>query len=119
MAAPTLPRLFEAPQIEGSFVVSKVVFKTIDFARLLQGNDPGAGQTRLPELTGTLSASAGRLQLRQLRGSSGLLSIAGGLDVLPDTSLTGTASVELGASGSRGRANLKISGTLTEPQFGR
>ena len=119
MAAPTLPRLFEAPQIEGSFVVSKVVFKTVDFARLLQGNDPAAGQTRLPELTGTLSASAGRLQLRQLRGSSGLLSIAGGLDVLPDTSLTGTASVELGASGSRGRANLKISGTLTDPRFGR
>ncbi len=119
MAAPTLPRLFEAPQIEGSFVVSKVVFKTVDFARLLQGNDPGAGQTRLPELTGTLSASAGRLQLRQLRGSSGLLSIAGGLDVLPDKSLSGTASVELGASGSRGRASLKISGTLTEPRFGR
>ena len=85
----------------------------------MQGNDPGAGQTRLPELTGNLSASAGRLQLRQLRGSSGLLSIAGTLDVLPDKSLNGVAAVELGASGSRGRTNLKIGGTLTEPRFGR
>jgi len=119
MASPTLARLFEAPQIDGSFVMSKVVFKTVDFARLLQGNDPGAGQTRLPELTGNLSASAGRLQLRQLRGSSGLLSIAGALDVLPDKSLSGTVSIELGASGSRGRTNLKISGSVTEPRFGR
>ena len=119
MASPTLAKLFEAPQIDGSFVMSKVVFKTVDFARLVQGNDPGAGQTRLPELTGNLSASAGRLQLRQLRGSSGLLSIAGALDVLPDKSLSGTASVELGASGSRGRTNLRISGSVTEPRFGR
>ena len=119
MAAPTLPRLFEAPQLDGSFVMSKAVFKTVDFARLLQGGDPGGGQTRLPELTGNLSASAGRLQLRQLRGSSGLLSIAGGLDVLPDNSLSGTASVELGASGSRGRANLKVTGTVADPRFSR
>ncbi len=118
MASPSLAGLFEAPQIDGSFAMSKVVFKTVDFARLLQGNDPGAGQTRLPEMTGNLSASAGRLQLRQLRGSSGLLSIAGTLDVLPDKSLSGTASIELGASGSRGRTNLKIGGTVTEPRFG-
>jgi hypothetical protein len=119
MSAPTLPRLFDAPQLAGDFVVSRAVFKSLDFARLLQGGDPAGGQTRLPEVTGSLSTSAGRLQLRNLRGSSGLITLVGALDVAPDKTLAGSVTVELGASGSRGRGALRVTGTVTEPRFGR
>ncbi len=117
MSAPALARLFEAPQLEGNFVVSRAVFKTMDFARVLQGADAGSGQTRLPEVTGSLASSAGRLQLRQLRGTSGLLSISGNVDVSADAALSGNVNVEVGASGSRGRAALRIGGTIAEPRF--
>jgi hypothetical protein len=119
MAAPTLARLFEAPQIEGNFVVSKAVFKTLDFARLLQGADPAGGQTRLPEVTGNLASNSGRLQLRQLRGTSGLLSMSGNVDIAPDRALSGNLNVEVGASGSRGRATLRVGGTLAEPRINK
>jgi hypothetical protein len=119
MAAPTLAKIFEAPQMEGNFVVSRAVFKALDFARLLQGADTGGGQTRLPEVTGSLAANGGRLQLRQLRGTSGLLSISGNVDVSPEAALGGNLNVEVGASGSRGRAALRISGTLAEPRFNK
>ena len=119
MSAATLARLFDAPQMEGNFVVSRAVFKTMDFARVLQGADASGGQTRLPEVTGSLASSGGRLQLRQLRGNSGLLSISGNVDVAADTALTGNVNVEVGASGSRGRAALRIGGTLADPRFNK
>ena len=119
LAATALNRLFASPQLDGNFTLTKVVFKTVDFARLLQGNDPAGGQTRLPEMTGSLSASGGRLQVRQLRGSSGLLTLSGGLDVSADRALAGTVNVELGAAGSRGRSSLRVGGTLAEPRFGK
>ena len=119
MSAPALARLFDAPQLEGNFVVSRAVFKTLDFARVLQGADAGGGQTRLPEVTGSLASNGGRLQLRQLRGSTGLLSISGNVDVAADAGLAGNVNVEVGASGSRGRAALRIGGTLAEPRFSK
>ena len=119
MAAPALTRLFESAQVEGNFVVSRAVFKTLDFARLLQGSDPAGGQTRLPEVTGNLVSNGGRLQLRQLRGSSGLLSLAGNVDIQADKTLSGSVNIEIGASGSRGRAALRVGGTLNEPRFSK
>ena len=116
MAAPTLARLFEAPQVEGNFAVSRAVLKTLDFARLLQGASAG-GQTRLPEVTGSLAAGNGRLQLRQLRGTSGTLSIAGNVDITPEAALTGSLIVELGTAGSRGRTALRVGGSVAEPRF--
>ena len=119
MAAPTLERLFDAPQMEGNFVVNKAVLKNLDLARLLQGADPAGGQTRMPEVTGSLTATGGRLQLRQLRGASGLLGFTGNVDVLPDKTLSGTANIELGNAGSRGKGALRIVGTVAEPKIGK
>ncbi len=119
LAADSLAKLFDTPQIEGSFVINKAVFKTVDFARAAQGGDPAGGQSRFPELTGALNAAGGRLQLRQLRGASGLVNVSGGVDVLPDRSLAGTATIELGAGGARGRSNARVAGTMAEPRLTR
>ena len=119
LAAASLASLFDTPQIDGNFLMSKVVFKTVDFARLLQGADPGGGQTRLSEMTGSIAVAGGRLQIRQVRGNSGLLNVTGSADVLADKSVSGTVNVELGAGGSRGRTALRVSGTFAEPRFGK
>ena len=119
LAAASLASLFDTPQIDGNFLMTKVVFKTVDFARLLQGADPGGGQTRLNEMTGSIAVAGGRLQIRQVRGNSGLLNVTGSADVLADKSVSGTVNVELGAGGSRGRTTLRVHGTLADPRFGR
>ncbi|MFN0163930.1 MAG: hypothetical protein ACKVQQ_22070 [Burkholderiales bacterium] len=118
LGADALPRLFDTPQVDGSFLVARAVIKGYDLARLVQGADP-AGQTRMPELTGALNATGGRLQLRSLRGSAGILNIVGSVDVGPDRSLSGSANLELGASGSRGRTTVRLTGTVAEPRLGR
>ena len=117
LAADSLAKVFDTPQIEGGFLINKAVFKTLDFARAAQGGDPAGGQSRFPELTGALNAAGGRLQLRQLRGTSGLVNVSGGVDVLPDRSITGTATIELGAGGARGRSNARVAGNVAEPRL--
>jgi hypothetical protein len=118
LAADALTRLFDAPQAEGSFLVSRAVIKGFDLARLLQGGD-ASGQTRLPELTGALAASNGRMQLRSLRGAAGVLNLNASVDVSAERALSGTVNLELGAGGARGRAALRIGGTVAEPRLSR
>ena len=118
MAANSIERLFDAPQVEGNFTVGKAVVRTLDFARAVQGGD-STGQTRFTELSGVLAASGGKLQVRQVRGTSGLLNVLGSVDVSPDRNLSGTTTIELGSGGGRSRVNLRISGTVAEPRLSK
>ena len=118
MAANSIERLFDAPQVEGNFTVGKAVVRTLDFARAVQGGD-STGQTRFTELSGVLAASGGKLQVRQVRGTSGLLNVLGNVDVAPDRSLSGATTIELGSGGGRSRVNLRIGGTVAEPRLSK
>ena len=118
LAANSIERLFDAPQVEGNFTVGKAVVRTLDFARAVQGGD-STGQTRFTELSGVLAASGGKLQVRQVRGTSGLLNVLGNVDVAPDRSLSGATTIELGSGGGRSRVNLRIGGTVAEPRLSK
>ncbi len=88
----------------------------MDLTKLLQGADSVGGATLFSEISGSFSADATRLQLRQLRLAAGLLNAAGNLDRDGQGGLSGRVQAELR---SQARASLVISGTLKEPQFRR
>ena len=117
MSAPSLPRLVDAPQIDGALNVNKATIKGIDLARAAQSGAAAAGTTRFSDFSATLAVAGGKLQLKDIKGSSGLLTVSGAADVNADRTLAGTLNVELGAGGSRAKATQRVSGTISEPRI--
>lgn len=119
MTAASLPRLFDAPQIDGPLTVNKAVIKGLDLARTAQTGAPVAGATRFSDFSAALTVADGKLQLKDIKGVSGLLTVSGGAEVNPDQTLGGTLTVELGVSGSRAKATPRLAGTVAEPTIAK
>ena len=117
MTAPSLARLFDAPQIDGLLNVNKAVIKNMDLARAAQTGAAVSGATRFSDFSATLAVAGGKLQLKDIKGVSGLLTVSGGAEVNADKSLGGTLTVELGVGGSRAKATPRLSGTISEPKI--
>ena len=117
MSGATLARMLEAPQIDGAISVNKAIVKGVDLARTAQAGSAVSGSTRFSDFSATLAVSGGKLQIKNLKGVSGLLTVSGLTEVGSDNTLAGALTVELGVGGSRARANIKLSGTVTEPKL--
>ena len=115
----SIARLFDTPQIDGAFIANKAVVKSVDLARTAQTGTATAGATRFSDFSATLAAAGGKLQIKELKGVSGLLTVSGTAEVLADKNLGGALTIELGVGGSRAKAIVKLSGTLAEPKFSR
>jgi hypothetical protein len=110
--------LFAAPRMEGTFAVLKGSLLGVDLARLLQGGSAG-GKTAFAELSGNVVYDGGNTQLRQVHLSAGPVSASGIGDADAIKNISGHFSVELKSPVAQARANLSLSGTLSEPRFNR
>jgi hypothetical protein len=119
MQANSLPELFDAPQITGDFTLQRVQFKSINFARLLEGISPVEGKSRFNEFKGTLQASNGALQMTRLYGESGTLKVSGTLDVRADRNLHGVLNVESPARAGSAVKMFRVGGSVAQPLLGR
>ena len=119
MRAAAPEKLMETARLEGSFSVQKGTVANVDLTRTLQETSGTGGSTLFSEMTGSVVADRGRIQLRQIRLSAGLLSANGAAEVDAKKNLSGRLQIELRAQTTQFRANLAISGTLREPQFRR
>ena len=117
MSSNSLARLFDAPQIDGAFIANKAVVKSVDLARTAQTGAAAAGATRFSDFSATLAVASGKLQVKELKGISGLLTVSGMAEVQAEKTLGGALTVELGVGGSRAKAIVKLSGTLAEPKL--
>ena len=117
MSSNSLARLFDAPQIDGAFIANKAVVKSVDLARTAQTGAAAAGATRFSDFSATLAVVNGKMQVKEIKGISGLLTVSGMAEVQAEKSLGGTLTVELGVGGSRGKAIVKLSGTVAEPKL--
>ena len=119
MSAASLAGLFDTPQIDGVLSVNKAAVKAIDLARTAQSGTSAAGATRFSDFSTNLTVAAGKLSLKELKGVSGLLTVTGLAEVTPDKNLGGTLTVELGVGGSRAKAIVKLSGTVSDPKLAK
>jgi len=110
--------LFASPRLEGTFAVRKGSLLGVDLARLLQGGSIG-GKTAFAELSGHVVYEGGKTQLRQVRLGAGLLSAGGNADADASKNISGRFAVELKSPVAQARANLAVSGNLSEPHFNR
>ena len=118
LRAKSYDELFDAPRLEGTFMLEKGALLGVDMARLLQGGGVG-GKTMFAELTGNFVREAGKTQLRQLHLVAGPVSVGGTADVDAGKHLNGHFTVELKSPVAHARANLGLSGTLGDPRFSR
>ena len=119
LSGASLPRMFETPQIDGALSVSKAILKTVDLARTAQTGATAQGSTRFTDFSTTLAVAGGRVQLKDIKGVSGLLTVSGNAQLDAAKNVSGGLLVELGVGGSRARANVKLSGTMAEPKLAK
>src|SRR6266481_5343545 len=112
-------RLILNSQLEGNFTIQKGSITNVDMTRLLQGSGTGGGTTLFSEMSGSVSANANRLLVRQIRMAAGLLNGTGQVEMDPQKNLSGRMQIELRAQSVQARATLTITGTLQNPQFRR
>ncbi|HEV8647413.1 MAG TPA: hypothetical protein VGR01_17775, partial [Burkholderiales bacterium] len=115
MAAPDLVMLFDAPRIDGTFVIRKGDLDGVDLVRALQmggRQNVQGGATRFEEISGAVGVAGGRYQYRNLKLTSGLLSATGGFDVFPSKDVNGRVFVELRSQAAQIRGNFIVDGNL-------
>ncbi len=118
MRAAAPEKLLDALRLDGSFSVQNGTIANIDLTRLVERTPAEGGSTPFSELSGSVLAEEGRIQLRQLRLAAGTLSSGGGVaDVDAQGNLSGRLLLQVHTKSTLGLALLGIAGTLKQPQF--
>lgn len=110
MRAGEAMKLFNAPRLEGAFVIRKGVLLGVDLGRLLQSGET-SGKTEFSELAGSFVHERGTTQLQQLRLSAGFLSANGSVEVDTDKKIRGRLAIDLRMAAEQRRTSLAVSGT--------
>jgi hypothetical protein len=120
MRAAAPEKLLDALHLDGSFTVRNGIIANIDLTRLVQRESAEGGNTSFSELSGSVLAEEGRVQLRQLKLAAGSLSSGGGVaDIDAQGNLSGRMLLQMHTESTLGLALLGIAGTLKQPQFSR
>jgi hypothetical protein len=110
--APSPEKLFAAPRLEGTFLVTKGTLPGVDLARMMGAGASMSGTTTFNELAGRAVLEQSRLALRDVRLNAGLLGAAGSIDVDPSGALSGSLRAEMRTPGGGvQRANIGVTGT--------
>jgi hypothetical protein len=110
--APTAEKLFAAPRLDGTFLVTKGTLPGVDLARMMGAGASSSGTTTFNELAGRALLEQSRLALRDVRLNAGLLGAGGSIDVDPSGALSGSLRAEMRTpSGGVQRANIGVTGT--------
>ncbi|MCU0889538.1 MAG: hypothetical protein MUC64_16275, partial [Rubritepida sp.] len=110
--APSPEKLFAAPRLDGTFLVTKGTLPGVDLARMMGAGASTSGTTTFNELAGRAVLEQSRLALRDVRLNAGLLGASGSIDVDPAGALSGSLRTEMRTpNGGVQRANIGVTGT--------
>jgi hypothetical protein len=118
-AAQSGEKLFDAARTEGHFSIGKGQLSNLDLVRMIQTGTSAAGSTSFNEVTGQISSSPERIQLRDLRLSAGPLSANGGIELTSSDTINGRISAEMDTPAGVRRGNITLTGSVSKLQAGR
>jgi hypothetical protein len=119
MSAQSLAQLVESTQIEGSVVVNKPAVNNIDLARSGQAGAVTPGTTRFSDFAADINTSGAKVQIKNIRANSGLLSVTGEVGIGADKNLSGILNIELGIASNRSKSAMKVGGTPADPKLSK
>lgn len=118
MSGATVPTLFDAARLDGTFSIAGGEFNNVDVTRALQAAKATGlrgGKTRFENLTGAVQVSGNQYSYRQLQLSHGAMNASGNVEV-SGGALSGRINAEVGSKGVVvARGGLSPSGTLKDP----
>jgi hypothetical protein len=118
---PSADKLFAAPRVQGKFKLTEGSISNIDLVAVMQSSDAGqrAGVTKFAELTGEYGAAEHRAAFRQVNLQGGVLRGNGAVELHPNSTLTGRATLEIRSQVAQDRGAFSVSGTVSRPVIRR
>ena len=113
-----LGELFSRPKLSGSFSLSRGALRGIDLDKVLQDRGQGE-QSRFESLSGEFLVDSGRIELSDLKLAAQELKAAGSLVFDASRNASGRLVVEAKSAGVRRTVTLRLTGTLTAPNYQR
>lgn len=105
--------------IAGPFTVRFAVLNGINLGLAATQGVAASGVTRFTDFGGTVVASASGVRFEETGGRAGAMVARSNFTVAPDASIAGVVRVELGGQRIQAPMTLRISGTTSQPRFGR
>ncbi|MET3139358.1 hypothetical protein AAKU61_003739 [Undibacterium sp. GrIS 1.2] len=116
MQSKTSNKLFSAPRIDGSFNVGNGELTGINIMSALKSTQL-LGRTSFTELSGNFTYNGSQTQLQNIRLNAGIVSASGFTSIDANAGLYGRFSVDLRSPTNTERANISLSGKVSEPKF--
>ena len=116
MQSKTSNKLFSAPRIDGSFNVGNGELTGINIMSALKSTQL-LGRTSFTELNGNFTYNGSQTQLQNIRLNAGIVSASGFTSIDANAGLYGRFSVDLRSPTNTERANISLSGKVSEPKF--
>ncbi|MCC6775021.1 MAG: hypothetical protein IT537_00015 [Hyphomicrobiales bacterium] len=107
-------------RVDGDFAVTRGVINHFDLVEAVRGGNRGqtrGGATRFERMTGSVRGDERAYRITRLNISSGLMHASGVFDVDRNQTLGGLLDVSLSGSASAFRGQVRIAGTLADPQL--
>jgi hypothetical protein len=119
--APSPDKLFAAPRVQGRFRLTDGSISNVDLVAVMQSSEAGqrAGVTKFAELTGEYGASEHRAAFKQVNLQGGVLRGNGAVELHPNSTLTGRATLEIRSQVAQDRGAFSVSGTVSRPVIRR
>jgi hypothetical protein len=118
MRANDAKTLFSVPHLEGSFVLGQGILLGIDLMHQLQ-KSVDSGKTEFRQLNGSFVRDGNVTQLRAVRLDAGMLTAAGSAEFDADGAIHGRFGSAVIFDNQKTSGTFSLSGTLSEPKFGR
>jgi hypothetical protein len=109
--------LFNAPRVQGKFRLVEGSISNVDLVAVMQSPEASgrAGVTKFAELTGEYGAAENRAAFKQVNLQGGVLRGNGAIELQPNSTLTGRATLEIRSQVAQDRGAFSVSGTVSRP----
>jgi len=118
LGAQKLSQLVSAPRLDGSVHMAEGAINAVDIGETARSTrrQPMTGITHFDSMSGTLSVDSAGNHLRQIRITSGAMSISGSADVAADGRLTGQLNADMNrVRAGMGTLPLMLGGSVADP----
>ena len=107
--------------MQGRFKLTEGSISNVDLVAVMQSSDAGqrAGVTKFAELTGEYGAADHRAAFRQVNLQGGVLRGNGVVELNPNSTLSGRATLEIRSQVAQDRGAFSVSGTVSRPVIRR
>jgi len=119
-SAPSIGELFNAPTVQGVFVVKEGSIGNVDLVQVMRSPGSVGGQSKFADLTGQLRIADGVIHYEKLKLTGGVLLANGNVNVVNSSSaISGSVNAEIRSTVAQDRGTFNVTGKVARPALKR